>query len=268
MAGGEIRVAAFYVGAGNGGEAGRNRNQGAWGMGRVARRVATAAAILVAACSPAAAAEVDRVEKLIVEKTNHFRKEEGLGAVRPNSALDKAAGQFAAYMARTGRYGHEADGREPSQRAKAGGYDYCLISENISYQYSSADFATAELAARYVDGWKSSPGHRKNMREPHVLDIGVGVARGSKAGTYYAVQMFGRPRSEGVDFRIRNPGRDSVRYVLGAEKFTLPGGTERSHRLCHAEDLALEGGAKVRVARDERYDVVRQAGRFALKGAN
>jgi uncharacterized protein YkwD len=258
-------VAAFYCGRGPGKVARRNRNEGPLPEAGHPRRNRGAgpgphrlALIICLASLPAGPAEVERVEKLILEGTNKFRASEGVGAVKPNSALDKAAEQFAAYMARTGRYGHEADGREPSERAKAAGYDYCLVSENISSQYSSADFATAELASRYVEGWKASPGHRKNMREPHVLDIGVAVARSPKTGSYYAVQMFGRTRSEGVDFRIRNQGRDAVRYALGGQKFTLPGGTERSHQLCHAEDLVVEGGARFQVARGERYDVGRR----------
>ena len=50
----------------------------------------------------------------MVERTNAFRLEQGLGAVKPDPALEASARDFAAYMARTDRYGHEADGATPS----------------------------------------------------------------------------------------------------------------------------------------------------------
>src|SRR5689334_5509031 len=106
--------------------------------GNVARNLLLAGALVL--CGPAAAAEVEQVERLIIDKTNQFRREQGLDPVARERALDRAAQEFAAYMARHDKYGHEADGRKPSERARAHGYDYCLVSENISYQHSSADF--------------------------------------------------------------------------------------------------------------------------------
>ncbi|HUP98269.1 MAG TPA: CAP domain-containing protein [Usitatibacter sp.] len=138
--------------------------------------------------------DVDRVEKIVVAETNEFRKEQRLTATAPETALRRTAEAFAAFMARTDKYGHEADGRSPGERAKSHGYDWCRVSENISYQWSSADFETAELAARLVEGWKKSPGHRRNMLDPSVTETAVAVARSPRSGKYYAVQMFGRPR--------------------------------------------------------------------------
>ena len=147
----------------------------------------------------AAHAKVDpaQVERQVVRDTNEFRKENGLEAAGPASALRRTAEEFAEYMARTDKYGHEADGRTPGERAKRGGYDWCRVSENISYQWSSHDFDTTELARRLVEGWKKSPGHRRNMLDPKVTETAVAVARSAKSGKYYAVQMFGRPRGRG-----------------------------------------------------------------------
>lgn len=36
-------------------------------------------------------------------------------------------------MAKTGKYGHAADGRKPAERAAAHGYEYCIVRENIAY---------------------------------------------------------------------------------------------------------------------------------------
>jgi uncharacterized protein YkwD len=57
--------------------------------------------------------DLSQVERLIVEKTNQFRKEHGLGRLRRNQELAKAARSFADYLARTGKFSHTADGKQP-----------------------------------------------------------------------------------------------------------------------------------------------------------
>ena len=147
-------------------------------------------------CAAAAhAADIPAVERAVIEGTNRFRHEEGLASVRPDSTLDRTAREFADYLARTDRFDHEADGRTPALRARAHGYDYCLVAENIAYQFDSRGFTTSALARGLVQGWKDSPGHRRNMLDKRVVDTGVAVARSAHSGRFYAVQMFGRRRA-------------------------------------------------------------------------
>ena len=140
--------------------------------------------------------DLSRVEAIVLEGTNEFRRTEHLDSVQPNSRLDEAAREFAAFMARTGKFDHDADGRQPHERALAHGYRYCFIAENLSYQYNTADFRTDVLAQRLVDGWKNSPSHRRNMLRDGVTETAVAVARveGKGMTRYYAVQLFARPR--------------------------------------------------------------------------
>ena len=84
---------------------------------------------------------------------------------------------FADYMARTDRYGHTADGNQPSDRAKARGYDYCIVLENIAYAFNSEGFTGEKLAGQFVTGWQNSPGHRRNMLDPDVTETGVAVLK-------------------------------------------------------------------------------------------
>lgn len=215
-------------------------------------------------------ADLARVEDLIRDSTNDFRREQGLQPVEADASLDAAARYFAGYMARNDRHGHQADGKEPADRASRHGYDYCLIAENISYQYSSADFRTTELAVRYVEGWKNSPGHRKNMLSPNAMDSGVAVARSEKSGRYYAVQMFGRPKSASVEFRVTNAARDTVRYEVGGKGFTLSHGSARIHTQCGPEEVALASArdgkrAKTVPRNGDRLVVVRETGDLALR---
>ena len=140
-------------------------------------------------------ADLEAVTRGIIDQTNDFREQEGRSRVRVNAKLSEAARDFAQYMARTGRYGHTADGKRPAERASAKGYEYCVIAENIAYAFKSDGFTTEDLEKELVEGWKKSPGHRRNMLDADVTETGVSVARSEKNGYYFAVQMFGRPKS-------------------------------------------------------------------------
>ena len=183
--------------------------------------------------------DIDQVNRLIVEQTNTFRRANGLEATAPNPALAQAARSFAAYMARTDRYGHEADGREPAQRATEHGYAYCLVAENIAYQFHSHGFRALELAKQLVEGWKDSPGHRRNMLDADATETGAAVVQSARSGRYYAVQMFGRPQAMRIAFRIANRSATPVRYELGGQSYQLPPRVTRTHEQCRAETLTL-----------------------------
>jgi uncharacterized protein YkwD len=152
--------------------------------GRVARPAPSSAA-------DAAKSDLAQVASLVVASVNEYRRSQGLQEVAQNAKLTEAARQLAEFMARTGTFAHDADGRQPWDRAVQNGYQYCVISENIAYLSGSTN---AELAGKLFEGWKASPGHRQNMLEPRVVDTGIVIAR-SDTGRVYAVQMFGRPLS-------------------------------------------------------------------------
>ncbi len=128
--------------------------------------------------------------------TNDLRRENGRDVLRSSMHLTNAAADFANFMADTDRYGHDADGRSPATRASAAGFEYCMIAENIAYQYLSTGFTTEDLVQSFLEGWKNSAGHRANMLETGVTQMGVAIARSRKSGKYYGVQLFGRPKSQ------------------------------------------------------------------------
>lgn len=228
------------------------------------RALAAAIALTLAAGGAAAAERVDAAAATtqIVERTNAFRGANGLAAVRPDRALTASAQRFADYMAATDRYGHEADGRRPAERVAAHGYAFCAVAENIAYQFSSAGFATEELARRVVEGWEQSPGHRRNMLAPNVLDIGVGLARSDRTRHWYAVQLFGRPKSAALSFAIGNRADTAIRYALDGQEFELPPRVTRTHDGCFAGELRVvwpdgRAGAGVAPRDGARYLVQR-----------
>jgi uncharacterized protein YkwD len=158
------------------------------------------AALLVGALSARAQTEPgfnERVEARVLSLVNELRMERGLKPLERERRLDAAAEQFGGYMASTGRLEHDADGRTPASRVRQKGYAYCVVSENIAYEYSSRGFSAERLARSFVDGWRESPTHRDNIFDPEVTQTGLGIARNDK-GEYYAAQLFARPVLEGA----------------------------------------------------------------------
>ena len=191
------------------------------------------------ASAQAATANVQKAARLIVEKTNQFRQQHGLRKVETNPNLSEAARYFANFMAKNNKYGHTADGLRPAGRAREHGYQYCIVTENIAYQYNSAGFATQELAEKFVNGWKESPGHRENMLDPDVTETGLAVARSEETGHYYAVQMFGRPKSNRIEFEVANQSGAMIRYEIGERQFSLPPRYTRTHERCRPAKLSF-----------------------------
>jgi Cysteine-rich secretory protein family len=185
--------------------------------------------------------DLPQTEIAIVEMTNAFRKDNKLAALRPNAALAAAARAFADYLGKSGKFAHEADGRQPAQRAEAQGYRYCTVAENLALNLDSRGFETKDLARKAVEGWKASPGHRANMLRPHVTEIGVAVVRApDRDPKFISVQLFGRPDSLKVTFRIENRAGAEVRYKLGEEATSLPPRTIATYTRCEPDKLIFE----------------------------
>jgi uncharacterized protein YkwD len=187
--------------------------------------------------------DLGRVSTLIFEGTNRFRRLHGIGELKLNPELGKSAREFADYLAKTDKFSHTADGRQPAQRVAAAGYDYCIVAENIAWEFNSAGFGTRELAQTLLTGWKNSPGHRRNLLDPDVTEVGIAAARSEKTGRYYAVQDFGRPKSAAIVFRVTNETDAVARYLVDGKSFTLPPGVTRTHERCRPAELDFQGAA-------------------------
>lgn len=208
----------------------------------------------------------------VIEQTNALRSRHGLTEVEPDANLAEAAQKFAEFMARTERYGHEADARRPADRAAAEGYEHCMVAENIAYVFSSSGFTSEQLASRLVAGWWQSPGHRENMLLAPATHIGFGVAQSEHSKRYYAVQLFARPRSASTRFEVANRTDTPVRYEVDGEAFNLAIKVTRTHTRCSDTTLRMlwpedtEGATGVRPRNGERYVVARdRSGRFSFQ---
>jgi uncharacterized protein YkwD len=204
------------------------------------------------------APDLDAAAARIIDGTNVLRREQGLAAVQPDATLMQTAAGFARHMADNDRYGHEADGRTPVQRASAQGYRHCMLAENIAFERRPQGFTTAGLAASLVQGWTDSPPHRHNMLAPDVTQTGVAVAHSARSNRYYAVQLFGRPLSQQMSFEVVNGAGGPVAYRMGDERLSLPPRAVNTHTVCGATRLTLPRGGEWRQvdARDgERYTI-------------
>ncbi len=185
--------------------------------------------------------DLPQTEAAIVALTNAFRQEQGLAPVTPSKELAAAAKWFAGYLAKSGKFAHEADGREPHQRAAAHGYKYCMVAENLALNLDSRGFTSAGLAGQVVAGWKASPAHRRNLAEPMATEIGLGIARApSKDPKFVTVQLFARPESMKIKFRIENHAAVAVAYTVAGESQTIEPRTIVTQETCAADQISFD----------------------------
>jgi uncharacterized protein (TIGR03000 family) len=134
--------------------------------------------------TPAGMGPLSKDEQAVLDLVNQQREKAGLGALRSNALLLRAAREHSANMARQDKIGHELDGKGPGDRLAAVGYQSFGWGENVA--------AGQRTPAEAMDSWMTSEGHRANILGPDFQEIGIGVAT-SPGGTRYWTQVFGRP---------------------------------------------------------------------------
>jgi Cysteine-rich secretory protein family len=185
--------------------------------------------------------DIAKTEVAIIELTNVFRAEQKLAPVKSNPALSAAARAYAQFLASSNLFSHTADGRQPQDRVKAAGYNYCRTAENLALNLDSRGFITTQLARDAVEGWKNSPGHRKNLEAPHVTEIGVGIAKSKTEEKYLSVQLFGRPLSLQYTFKIMNEAGVPVSYRYNGEQQTVGPRIIVTHTACDPGEITFAG---------------------------
>ena len=132
--------------------------------------------------------DVDAMKQDIVDRTNALRREKGVAALRVNDKLMQAAQVRADEMAAHTVYSHT----RPNGGKFNSVTDCPYMAENI---HRIADWVLSDqtLAERAVADWYASTVHHKNMVNPKLSEIGVGLARGvNDTGDpcWYCVQLF------------------------------------------------------------------------------
>ena len=183
--------------------------------------------------------ELDAAAGEVVAGTNAFRQSQQLVPLSVNTSLQAAARDFAEYMARNERYGHQADGRSPAERVRNHGYNYCLIAENIGQVHRVPEYTGEEIARALVDGWIASPRHRRAMLDVDATEIAVAIVRSAGSGHYYGVQLIGRSRGEAIRMQVANQGLLEVRYEIDERMYHLAPRSVHTHTLCRNSTLVM-----------------------------
>jgi uncharacterized protein YkwD len=104
---------------------------------------------------------------------NAYRREKGLRPLKLQPALTEAARAHARDLAKWDRISHfGSDGSNPWDRVKRAGYNARLTAENVGTGQVSLD--------EVIKGWKSSPGHNKNLLLPEAEHMGIALVQDSK----------------------------------------------------------------------------------------
>jgi uncharacterized protein YkwD len=130
-----------------------------------------------------------RVRAAMLAAVNAERKKAGAAPLRPNPRLDQAAQRHAQDMLARHYFAHESpEGETVRERARAAGYDWRAIGENIAEGQLSVD--------EVMDTWMHSPPHRRNLLDRNFQELGVGLALGRSGNEWQVewVQAFGTKR--------------------------------------------------------------------------
>ncbi len=132
------------------------------------------------------ATTVSPLAQQVVDLTNQHRVAAGCAPLTVSPQLTAAAAAHSQDMATNNFFSHTgSDGSTPWQRIRRTGYSYSTAAENIAAGYRTAE--------QVVQGWYNSDGHRRNMLNCNLREIGVAYADGGSYGRYWT-QVFATPR--------------------------------------------------------------------------
>ncbi|MFF1413748.1 CAP domain-containing protein [Streptomyces sp. NPDC058289] len=119
----------------------------------------------------------------VLALVNKERAAVGCPVLTVNAKLAKAAQDHSEDMAAHSNMSHTgSDGSDPGRRITRAGYQWSTYAENVAYGY--------DTAAKVMEGWMNSPGHKRNILDCDLKEIGIGLAQ---PGQYWT-QDFGATR--------------------------------------------------------------------------
>jgi len=127
----------------------------------------------------------------ILDLTNEARQANGLPPLAPDASLEQAAASYAQVLAVNDWFDHVGpDGSTVQGRAEAAGYlSWLLLAENLA---KGTGLATP---AEVVEAWMASEGHRHNILNPDLAEIGVACYfLPGQPPRFWCVQEFGTQR--------------------------------------------------------------------------
>jgi hypothetical protein len=131
----------------------------------------------------------------LLEATNQERIKQGLSPLNYSTSLDSAAQAKAEDMAKRDYWSHNTpDGKEPWVFFDSVDYKYYKAAENLAYGFADSNST--------VVGWMNSPGHRANVLDSDLTEVGFGIVNvenyQNKGAETIVVAMYGRPASSPI----------------------------------------------------------------------
>ena len=124
--------------------------------------------LLIALLPVGGAVAAEDAQAQAVNLINAHRGQLGLVLLERDPRLEASAQNHARDLDRSGRFSHAGtDGSDLGQRLTRAGYGYCAAAENIAQGQSTA--------SEVVAAWIRSEGHRRNLENPELQDIGLFV---------------------------------------------------------------------------------------------
>lgn len=132
---------------------------------------------------------IGQLESQMVGLINKDRGSNGLPSISDNSRLSDLARNYAQYLITHGGFSHEADGRDPLQRAKASGISGG-IAENLAFESRIKPDKDSVIAAqrKFMNEPPNQKNHRGNILWTEARSVGVGIVRNKS--TLMMVQEF------------------------------------------------------------------------------
>ena len=130
----------------------------------------------------------------ILDLVNQERAKVGADPLRINQQLDDAANFHAQDQANMDNMTHiGSNGSSLGSRVDATGYEWSGLAENVSQVALDPEtvmFGGQGYRGIGIQGWMDSPGHRNNILNPDLEEIGIGYAESSDGSPYWT-QVFG-----------------------------------------------------------------------------
>jgi uncharacterized protein YkwD len=128
----------------------------------------------------------DKFDQQILDLVNKERSKVGAKPLKLNEKLDRAADEHSIDQAAHNKMSHNgSNGSKFGDRIKQDGYLFSSAAENVA--------AGQKNPMQVMESWMNSSGHRTNILNPQLENIGIGSATSSN-GTLFWTQDFGTPR--------------------------------------------------------------------------
>ena len=133
---------------------------------------------------PAATLDRESVEQEVLALLQKSRRRAGLAPLIAQAGLERAARHHSGEMLARGFFGHRSPWR--------GGLARRLADEQLPYSHASENLVLSTSAERAHDALMASPAHRRNLLDPTLTHVGIGVAVSPGRGLLYITQCFAR----------------------------------------------------------------------------